>query len=198
MNYIQTNAAINSGNSGGPLVNMYGQVIGINSAKISSTVAEGMGFAIPINDAVPVINELIENGYVTGRPSIGISCTDIDETAAAFYRVPTGAYVAAIAENSGAANSDLRVGDIITAIKGTEVTSTSALNNVKNQLEPGDTVELSVYRMATGETLTVNVELTETDPETQAELQQQQEQQQQQQEQQQQDSSGDLGSIFGF
>src|SRR5699024_2918814 len=73
MNYIQTNAAINSGNSGGPLVNMYGQVIGINSAKISSTVAEGMGFAIPINDAVPVINELIENGYVTGRPSIGIS-----------------------------------------------------------------------------------------------------------------------------
>lgn len=198
MNYIQTNAAINSGNSGGPLVNMYGQVIGINSAKISSTVAEGMGFAIPINDAVPVINELIENGYVTGRPSIGISCTDIDETAAAFYRVPTGAYVAAIAENSGAANSDLRVGDIITAINGTEVTSTSALNNVKNQLEPGDTVELSVYRMATGETLTVNVELTETDPETQAELQQQQEQQQQQQEQQQQDSSGDLGSIFGF
>ena len=130
---------------------MYGQVIGINSAKISSTVAEGMGFAIPINDAVPVINELIENGYVTGRPSIGISCTDIDETAAAFYRVPTGAYVAAIAENSGAANSDLRVGDIITAINGTEVTSTSALNNVKNQLEPGDTVELSVYRMATGE-----------------------------------------------
>ncbi|MEE0776875.1 MAG: trypsin-like peptidase domain-containing protein [Bacillota bacterium] len=206
MHYIQTNAAINSGNSGGPLTNMQGQVIGINSAKIDTTVAEGMGFAIPINEAVPIVNELMEYGYVTGRPSIGISCSDINETAAAFYRVPTGAYVAAIAENGAAAKSDLRVGDIITSINGTEISSTSQLNGVKNQLKAGDTVELTVYRMATGETLTIKVKLTETDPETQEALQkqieqqqqQQQQQQEQQQQQQQQQRDNGLGGLFGF
>ncbi len=161
MNYIQTNAAINSGNSGGPLVNSEGQVIGVNSAKISTTVAEGMGFAIPINDALPIVNELIENGYVSGRPMIGIAGEDIDESTAAYNRVPTGVYVTSIDETGAAAGSGLEVGDIITQINGVDISSISQLNSEKNKYEPGDTVELTYYRMRTGETNTVKVELTE-------------------------------------
>lgn len=161
MNYIQTNAAINSGNSGGPLVNTEGQVIGVNSAKISSSVAEGMGFAIPINDALPIVNELITNGYVSGRPMIGIGGQDIDETTAAYNQVPTGVYITYLEENGAAASAGLQEGDIITAINDVEVASISQLNAEKNNHAPGDTVELKYYRMSTGETDTVKVVLTE-------------------------------------
>ncbi|MDO4541850.1 MAG: trypsin-like peptidase domain-containing protein, partial [Bacillota bacterium] len=162
MNYIQTNAAINNGNSGGPLVNSEGQVIGVNSAKINSTVAEGMGFAIPINDALPIVNELMTNGYVSGRPMIGIGGQDIDETTAAYNRVPTGVYITYIDENGAAANSGLQEGDIITSINGVEIASISQLNAEKNNHAPGDTVELTYYRMSTGNTDTVKVTLTES------------------------------------
>ncbi|HMM05180.1 MAG TPA: trypsin-like peptidase domain-containing protein [Clostridiales bacterium] len=159
--YIQTDAAINSGNSGGPLVNMSGQVIGINSAKIDSSIAEGMGFAIPIDIAVPVINDLIENGYVTNRPYIGISGETIDEQYSKYYSLPQGVHVVSIASGSPAANSDLQVDDIITAINDTAVTSIGELNNIKNQYSPGDTVSLTVYRHDTQKTLTIKITLSE-------------------------------------
>lgn len=161
MNYIQTNAAINSGNSGGPLVNNEGQVIGVNSAKINSSVAEGMGFAIPINDALPIVNELITNGYVSGRPMIGIGGQDIDQTTAAYNQVPTGVYITYLEENGAAAAAGLQEGDIITSINGVEIASISQLNAEKNNHAPGDTVELTYYRMSTGQTDTVKVVLTE-------------------------------------
>lgn len=161
MNYIQTNASINSGNSGGPLVNGEGQIIGINSAKISSAIAEGMGFAIPINDAVPIINELKENGYIGGRPQIGIGGKDIDEATAQYYNVPPGVLVQQVSPGSGAADADIQSGDIITAINGTEISSVAELNRVKNELKPGDTIELTTYR--NGRTGTVKVVLTEQD-----------------------------------
>lgn len=164
MNYIQTDAAINSGNSGGPLVNSAGQVIGINSAKIESSVAEGMGFAIPINEAIPVVNELIENGYVSGRPMIGISGEDIDEETAAYNHVPTGVYVTAVESGSAAEKAGIQPGMLITAIDDVEIASVADLNAEKNSHEPGDTVTLTVYQVQTGQTSTISVELTEYVP----------------------------------
>lgn len=159
--YIQTDAAINSGNSGGPLVNMSGQVVGINSAKIDSSIAEGMGFAIPIDTAVPVINDLIKYGYVTDRPYIGISGETIDEQYSQYYNLPEGVHVVSIASGSPADDSDLQVDDIITAIDDTAVTSIGELNNIKNQYSPGDKVSLTVYRHSTQKTLTITLTLGE-------------------------------------
>ncbi len=161
MNYIQTNASINSGNSGGPLVNSQGQVVGINSAKISSAIAEGMGFSIPINDALPILEELKENGYISGRPQIGIGGQDIDEDTANYYNVPSGVLVQEISENSGAEDAGIQIGDIITAINGTEIASVAELNEIKNECSPGDSIKLTVYR--DGQTTNVNVVLTEQD-----------------------------------
>lgn len=166
-NYIQTDAAINSGNSGGPLVNMQGQVIGINAAKIDSSVAEGMGFAIPIDTVVPVANDLIEYGYVKNRPFIGISGEGLDEQFTSFYNLPSGVHVTSVSEGSPAAESGIQVDDIITHINGTEVSSVGQLNVVKNQFKPGDTVELTVYRYSTEETLTIKVVLGEQTPDVQ-------------------------------
>ena len=164
--YIQTDAAINSGNSGGPLVNMSGQVIGINSAKIDSSVAEGMGFAIPIDTAIPVINDLIEYGYVTGRPYIGISGQSVSDEYSQFYNLPTGVLISSIASGSPAAGSELQVDDIITKVNGTAVSSIGELNNIKNQSSPGDTIELTVYRYSTQKTFTVKIKMTEMTPDT--------------------------------
>ncbi|MEG1867619.1 MAG: trypsin-like peptidase domain-containing protein [Clostridiales bacterium] len=161
MHYIQTDAAINSGNSGGPLVNGKGLVIGINSAKISGEVAEGMGFAIPIDTAVPIVNELIANGYVSGRPMIGIGGEDVGTDVAAYNRVPTGVYITYIDEKSPAAKSSLKIGDIITKINGVEIAGVSELNAEKNKHKPGDTVELNYYRMESGEAGTVKIVLDE-------------------------------------
>lgn len=165
--YIQTDAAINSGNSGGPLVNMQGQVIGVNAAKIDTSVAEGMGFAIPIDDVVPVANDLIEYGYVTNRPYIGIAGESLDEQFSAYYDLPTGVHVTAITEGSPASMVDIQIDDIITHINGIDVASVGQLNNVKNDYKPGDTVELTVYRYSTEETFTVEVVLGVMEPEVQ-------------------------------
>jgi serine protease Do len=159
--YIQTDAAINSGNSGGPLVNMSGQVIGINSAKIDTSIAEGMGFAIPIDTAISVINDLIDYGYVTNRPYIGIGGETINQQYSQYYNIPEGVHIASIASGSPAADSDLQVDDIITAINGAEITSIGELNNIKNQYSVGDTVELTVYRYTTKKTFIVEITLGE-------------------------------------
>ena len=151
MNLIQTNAALNNGNSGGPLINCYGQVIGINTMKMSnfyssSTTVEGIGFAIPIDTAKPIIDELIEKGYVSGRPAIGIDGETLPATYRIYYRLPEGIYVTRVYASSDAAAKGISEGDIITAINGIDVTTMEQLNRVKNQLTAGQTVTLTIYR----------------------------------------------------
>lgn len=146
---LQTNAQLNNGNSGGPLINIYGQVIGINTMKMGSyytTSVEGIGFAIPISSAKPIIDELIEQGYVSGRPALGIQGDSVPTYVQAFYHLPNGVYVAYVYPDSDAAAKGLAEGDIITAIDGTEISSMDDLNTVKNQHTAGDTVQLTIYR----------------------------------------------------
>lgn len=150
MSLIQTNAALNNGNSGGPLINCYGQVIGINTMKMSnfyssSTTVEGIGFAIPIDTAKPIIDELIEKGYVSGRPAIGIDGETLPATYRIYYRLPQGIYVTRVYRNSDAAAKGISEGDIITAINGVSVTTMEQLNRVKNQFTAGQTITLTIY-----------------------------------------------------
>ena len=159
MTFIQTDAAINPGNSGGPLVNAYGQVIGITSAKISSEYAEGLGFAIPINDALPIIEELVNYGYVTGRPLIGITGEDLSANQAKYYQLPQGIYVRFVDPDSGAALAGIEAGDIIVGANGEDITTTDELNNIKDTLEVGDTMTITIYR--NGKTFDVKVVLSE-------------------------------------
>ena len=203
MNMLQTDTAINNGNSGGPLFNEYGQVIGIVSAKLSSSSSseasvEGLGFAIPINDVRDMITSIIENGYVTGKPSMGILLDDVPQ-AAQQYGVPAGAEVLAILDGSGADNGGLQVGDIITAVNGTEVSGSSDLQSAVSEFSAGDTVTLSIYR--NGETTTVDVTLDEENTDRNAamdELQQEYSASQQKQYQQQQQQGGYFQWPFGW
>ena len=143
---IQTDAAINPGNSGGALVNQYGQVIGINTAKISSSNLEGLGFAIPTAEATPILSDLMQSGYVKGRPVIGISGSAITAQQAKRYGLVEGVYVYSMSAGSPANLSGIKVGDIITECNGTKVKTVDELNNIKNQYKPGDTINLKVYR----------------------------------------------------
>ena len=161
MEYIQTDAAINPGNSGGALDNQYGQVVGINSAKISATGYEGLGFAIPAETAQPVISDLIEYGYVKDRAMLGISGQFIDSLTGRFYGLPQGEYVGALNSDEAQA-SGLQVGDVITSIDGTALESEAVLRSMINEKKPGDTVELEVYRPSTNNTLTITLELSES------------------------------------
>jgi serine protease Do len=150
MKLIQTDAAINSGNSGGPLINSYGQVIGINSIKMvqtaTQTSVEGLGFAIPISDAQPIINELIEYGYVKSRPSIGIMCHTIDATTAKINNIPQGVYVDKVTDGGSAALAGVKIGDVIIGI-GTQATLTIEMfTEIRNQYKPGDEIELVIVR----------------------------------------------------
>ena len=151
MNMIQTDCTINSGNSGGPLFNQYGQVVGITSAKLSnngdssSASIEGIGFAIPLNDVIGIITDYMEYGYVTGRPSMGVEVSDIDQYAQVFGW-PSGVYVNSVNEGSCAETAGILQGDIITAIDDTEITGVSQLSSVKNTYQAGDTVTVTVFR----------------------------------------------------
>ena len=151
MNLIQTDAAINSGNSGGPLVNKYGQVIGINSSKMSSSYSgeasiEGIGFAIPSNEVAQIVDDILNYGYVTGKPQLGISCQDVTDTISQMYNMPVGIYVTAVSEGSAAEKAGLQSGDIITAVDGTEVKTSEELNAQKNLHTAGDTIEITFVR----------------------------------------------------
>lgn len=159
MTLIQTDAAINPGNSGGPLLNSCGQVVGINSSKIISDHAEGLGFAIPIASAKPVIEDLIENGYVTGRPRIGISGEDIGEENARYYDLPEGVYVRFIEKNSAADKAGLAVGDIIIAAEGEPVRTMSELNGIKERFGAGDAMLVTICRG--GENIDIKLVLSE-------------------------------------
>lgn len=163
MTLIQTDAAINSGNSGGPLLNGYGQVIGINSAKFGSTYGstsvEGLGFAIPISDAKDIIDNLINYGYVTGRPQLGISGVDIEESDAERFNMPQGVYVYTVGEGSAAELAGIRQGDVITAIEGQTVTTVDELNEIKNEHNAGEVISITIWR--SGETIDLSLTLQE-------------------------------------
>ena len=202
MTLIQTDASINNGNSGGALINKYGQVVGITSAKLSgnafgSATVEGMGFAIPINTAKDIVDELIQNGYVSGRPSIGITGQNVES---ADGKV-SGVQVYSIDSRAKAASEGLQVGDVITAVDGTPTPDMDKVNELKQDKKAGDKLTLSVYRISTGKTLNITITLTDShdlegdDPNAQT----QQSQSSQNDNSQQNDGYGNYGfsSPFG-
>lgn len=163
--YIQIDAAINPGNSGGVLVNSNGQVIGINTLKIIENGVEGIGFAIPINDALPIINDLITNGKVTGRPKLGITGEYINEITATMNNLPvTGIRVIETDPLSNIAQKKVITGDIITKINGISINSFSTLKDELNKHKAGDSVSITVFRRTQGQkdkTFDVNIILME-------------------------------------
>ena len=151
MNLIQTDAAINSGNSGGPLINSFGQVIGINSAKLSSSYygsasVEGLCFAIPISHAKQIVDDLIQYGYVRGKPLIGISGKPITEEIANAYGLPVGVYVQRVSSGGAADLAGIKVGDVIIAVNGKSIATYDELNAEKDKYKAGDTIVLTVTR----------------------------------------------------
>lgn len=164
LNYIQTDAAINPGNSGGALANEYGQVIGINSAKISGADIEGLSFAISINEAQPVIDDLIQFGYVKGRVRMGITIFEMDEFMARLNDAPAGIIVASVEPGTPAAASGLVPGDIITSIDGNKVVTSSDIGDYLEGKKPGDVITLGVFRRTEGfpdKQLSIPIELIE-------------------------------------
>ena len=151
INMFQTDCAINAGNSGGPIFDMHGNVIGITTAKYSANGTyqasiEGIGFCVPIDDAMDIISDLLQYGYVKGRAYLGISCQAISSTVTQYYHLPVGVYVYSIEEGSAAEKAGLKEGDIITAIDGTEIESITELKSRLKEFTAGDTAILSVYR----------------------------------------------------
>ena len=163
MTLIQTNAALNSGNSGGPLINCYGQVIGINTMKIStftnSSGVEGLGFAIPSSTVKDVVEQLISQGYVSGRPTLGIEGESLSTFYQHYYRLPAGLFITEVEYGSSADSTGIEKGDILISISGTPITSMEELNAVIFECEVGDTVETIIYR--SGQQYRVELTLTE-------------------------------------
>ncbi len=152
-NMIQTECTINSGNSGGPLFDSYGRVVGITSAKLSNNgdtreaAIEGIGFAIPINDVLGIVTDFMKYGYVTGRPYMGITVQSVEESDTQRFGWPKGAIVNTVEEGSCAEKAGLKRGDIITKIDDTDITDMNQMISVKNGYKAGETVHLTVYRM---------------------------------------------------
>ena len=144
-NVIQTDAAINPGNSGGALVNSKGEVVGINTVKISDESVEGLGFAIPSNYALKIIEELKENGKIV-RPYIGIYGIDLDKTLASRNNLVEGVYIYKISANSPAQELGLQRGDVIVEFDGQKVLTINEINTIKNEKNIGDKVKIKVYR----------------------------------------------------
>ena len=157
MNLIQTDCAINSGNSGGALFNLYGEVIGITNAKYSGSGSgasiDNIGFAIPINHVRGIVESIIENGYVA-KPYIGVAVSDVSEETMS-YGLPAGAAVKAVSEDSPAEKAGLQVNDIITAVNGKEISGRTGLSEAVSAASVGDTLTLTVYRQ--GKTVSVDV-----------------------------------------
>ena len=162
VNMFQLDAAVNSGNSGGPVYNSRGQVIGVVTAKYKSTGVEGLGFAIPINDAAEIADELIEHGYVTGKPYFGIMVKTMTEQYAAYYNSVPGVYVYSVDAGSCAAAAGIRQGDVITKLGDAEVLTNADLSTAKKAYKAGDTAEVTVFRG--GEYLTLTVTFDEKKP----------------------------------
>lgn len=150
MTLIQTNAALNAGNSGGPLINSYGQVIGINTMKIGDYVnqagVEGLGFAIPSVTVKEVVDQLLSQGYVTGRPSLGLSGETVSTFLQHYYRLPAGVYITQVSYGEAAYRAGLEAGDIILSFGKTKVSSVEELTTALYGTKAGDTVTVTVYR----------------------------------------------------
>ena len=150
MTLIQTNAALNSGNSGGPLLNCYGQVVGINTMKIGDNMStagvEGLGFAIPSTTVKEIVDQLIAQGYVSGRPSLGITGQVVSGFDQLYYRLPQGIYITQVEEDSDAAAKGIAPGDILLQLQNTRITDTDALQSALYAYEAGDTVTVIIYR----------------------------------------------------
>jgi serine protease Do len=161
MDLIQTDAAINSGNSGGALFNCYGEVVGITNAKYSSSSSSGsasidnIGFAIPISHVKDIITSIIEKGYIV-KPYIGVSVTTVSSEMTS-YGLPAGALVKSVTEDSPAASCGLQENDIITSINGEDITSSNDLVSIISDCEPGDALTISVYRQGENEQLTLKL-----------------------------------------
>lgn len=165
---IQTDAVINPGNSGGPLFNMYGQVIGITTAKYSGTTGsgasiEGIGFAIPIDDVVPIINDLIEYGYVTGA-YMGVTVMNTDEESAAMYGLPTGARIEEVVKGGAADRAGLQPKDIVIDLGGYKVSNINDLTRALRHFKAGDTTTVTFLR--NGREMTLDILLDEKPQET--------------------------------
>ena len=161
MNLIQTDAAINSGNSGGALFNMYGEVVGVTNAKYSSSSSseasiDNIGFAIPINSIMDIVQSIIEKGYIS-KPYIGVQVIDVG-TEARRYGLPQGAAIYSVVEDSPAEKGGLQANDIVTQANGTEITCGNDLVTLVQSLTPGDELNLTVYRQGQNLELTVIVE----------------------------------------
>ncbi len=194
MDLIQTDAAINSGNSGGALFNSYGEVVGITNAKYSSSSSsssasiDNIGFAIPINHVKNIVTSIIEKGYIV-KPYIGVSVTTVSSEMLS-YGLPQGAAVKVVSEDSPAAASGLKVNDIITAINGEEITTSSELVKIVSTCQPGDEMTLTVYRQGESEQLTLTLTVGEQQKSALADTTSSSAQQQ---------SSGSYGGFpFGF
>ena len=188
MKLLQTDCTVNSGNSGGPLFNQYGEVIGIINAKYSSGTStfssneasiEGIGFAIPINDVQTILSDLMKHGYVTGKPYLGISVSTVSSvTAQQYSNMKVGAYVNSVTSGSCAEKAGLQVGDIITQVDGKDITTSAELIDAKNTHKAGDEMTLTVYRDK--DYTTLKVTLDEQKPNSDEKQDTQQDQQSQQ------------------
>ena len=161
MTLIQTNAALNSGNSGGPLINCYGQVIGINTMKIGaftdSAGVEGIGFAIPSTTVKDIVDQIISQGYVSGRPTLGITGESLSTLHQHFYHLPAGLYITDVAYNSPAYLCGIEEGDILLSIDDTRITDMDSLKTVLYAHEAGDAVTVTIYRNGTTASATVTL-----------------------------------------
>lgn len=162
VNMFQIDAAVNSGNSGGPVFNSRGEVIGIVTAKYSDTGVEGLGFAIPINDAMAIANDLVTKGYVSGKAYMGISVDTLPASVSKYYGLPSGAYVMSVEEGSCAETAGLLAGDIITALDNITISSGDDLISAKKGYRAGDSAVLSISR--SGETIELTIVFDEEIP----------------------------------
>jgi serine protease Do len=202
LNVLQTNCAINPGNSGGPLFDSYGNVVGIVSAKYtqssSGVSAEGLGFALPINDVKDILSDLIEHGYVTGKPYMGVQVSTVS-TEAQRYGIPAGAAVTYVADGSCAAKAGLQVNDVITAIDDTAIDSPSALTAaLSTNYKAGDTAVLTVMRSQQAMQLTITFDEKNSETTANNQIQDSTTNSDQQQQQQQQSGQGGYYSQWPF
>ena len=156
INMFQIDAAVNEGNSGGPLYASDGSVVGIVTAKYSSSGVEGLGFAIPINDVRNIVNDLITKGYVTGKAYMGVTLDNrYNSMYSQYYGMPLGAYVSGVASGSAAQKAGIQPGDIITAVGDYEVKAYDELRLVLRRFSANDTTEVSIYRSGAEQKLTI-------------------------------------------
>ncbi len=162
INMFQTNAAINNGNSGGPVYNMNGEVVGIASAKYASESIEGLGFCIPIDDIKTMMSDIILYGFVRGKPTLGISVQTVTSSMSSRYSIPTGCYIVALDKTSPCYEAGMRSGDVITKIGSKTISECADIESILSSKKAGDNLSITYY--SEGEAKTVNISLAELKP----------------------------------